>query len=193
MAMSRFEFAFVASGIDPEEEFEDRFFDAGCQDATLAFMNGRLVALFAREAESYAHAVHSAYRAMIEAGATVERFEPDYLVNRNEIAARCIITKQAVSLYASNQRGAGFPAPVARVTTKSPLWDWVEVARWFHDKGKLPLAEVEHARIGRAVNLHLVATRAVPVPERLFMDDLSKVLAGGDEINPCTDSSPVPS
>ena len=37
MTMKIFEFRIIASGLDPEaEDFADRFFDAGCDDATLS-------------------------------------------------------------------------------------------------------------------------------------------------------------
>ncbi|MEA2889050.1 MAG: hypothetical protein QOD11_3410 [Bradyrhizobium sp.] len=35
--MKTFEFSIIASGLDPEaEDFADRFFNAGCDDATLS-------------------------------------------------------------------------------------------------------------------------------------------------------------
>ena len=39
--MKTHEFTIVASGLDPEMEgYEDRFFEAGCDDATLSFQKG---------------------------------------------------------------------------------------------------------------------------------------------------------
>jgi hypothetical protein len=59
--MKAYEFTIIASGMHPEQaEFEDRFFEAGCDDATIAFQNGAIVLDFSREASSFAQAVASA-------------------------------------------------------------------------------------------------------------------------------------
>ena len=39
--MKKYEFSIIASGLDPEaEDFEKRFYDAGCDDATISFQKG---------------------------------------------------------------------------------------------------------------------------------------------------------
>ena len=39
--MKMHEFSIIASGLNPEaEDFETRFFDAGCDDATISFRRG---------------------------------------------------------------------------------------------------------------------------------------------------------
>jgi hypothetical protein len=160
--MAIYEFAVIASGVDPEaEDFEDRFFAAGCDDATLAFQRGAIILDFAREARSFEPAVASAVRDVRKAGATVERIEPDSLVSLSDIAARTGLTRAAISLYATGQRGAGFPAPVSRVTSESPLWDWVAVASWMGELGKsdLPADALEQARAIRKWNARLSAER----------------------------------
>lgn len=76
--MSEFSFSFVVSGVDTSnDEFVSTFYEAGCDDATLAVMKGFLVVSFDREAEDYVHAVVSAYSNVVAAGGTIERFEPD--------------------------------------------------------------------------------------------------------------------
>jgi transcriptional regulator with XRE-family HTH domain len=125
--MKTHEFTIIASGLDPEMEgYEDRFFEAGCDDATLSFQKGVIIAEFAREAESFSKAVASAYEDILKTGAKVERVEPDHLVSLSEIAERSGLTRQAISLYSNAERGSDFPNPVARVTSNSPLWDWLE-------------------------------------------------------------------
>ena len=57
-------------------------------------------------------------------GARVERIEPDHLVSMADIARRAGLTRAAISLYAKGMRAQEFPAPVARVTSEIPLWDW---------------------------------------------------------------------
>ncbi|MEH2495766.1 hypothetical protein V1294_002245 [Bradyrhizobium sp. AZCC 1678] len=49
----------------------------------------------------------------------------------------------------------GYPAPVARVTTESPLWDWVEVARWMFKRRTISRHVVVEAKIVREANLAL--------------------------------------
>ena len=92
--MRSYEFTFIASGVDPEaEDLEDRFFEAGCDDATLAFMKGLLAVNFCREADSYVHAVVSGYHSVVAAGAVVERFEPDFPAGRQ----KCSLTSLSMA------------------------------------------------------------------------------------------------
>ncbi|KKC34665.1 hypothetical protein WH91_01735 [Devosia psychrophila] len=121
-------------------------------DATLVLKNGLVVACFAREAEGFGHAVVSAYSDIAKTGGIIERFEPDFLVSQTEIAARTKLSRAAISLYVSGERGSGFPPPHARITSSSPLWDWVEVSSWMHKHAQLSLEEVVNARLSRAIN-----------------------------------------
>jgi hypothetical protein len=148
------EFTIVASGLDPEaDDFEDRFYEAGCDDATISFQKGVIVLEFAREAASFAKALVSAIADVQRAGAKVERVEPDSLVSLSDIAARSGLSRAAISLYCKGERGRGFPVPVARVTSESPLWDWVDVARWMHRQGRLSPSDVLQARLVKEANL----------------------------------------
>ncbi|HEY3778471.1 MAG TPA: hypothetical protein VGL35_10480 [Rhizomicrobium sp.] len=171
--MKTHEFTIIASGLDPEaDDFEDRFFEAGCGDATIAFQKGVIVLEFAREAPNFLKAVTSAIDDVQRAGATVERVEPDHLVSLSEIARRAGLTRSAISLYAKGARAEGFPAPVARVMTENPLWDWYEVARWMrsHER-RVGLHEVLQARIVRQMNL-------LVVEQRMSTGRVGKVLRG---------------
>ena len=151
--MKTHEFTIIASGLDPEMEgYEDRFFEAGCDDATLSFQKGVIIAEFAREAVSFSKAVSSAYEDVMRTGAKVERVEPDYLVSLSDIAERSGLTRQAISLYARAERGSAFPNPVARVTSNSPLWDWLEVSEWLHAHAKIDREAVVTARIVKEAN-----------------------------------------
>ena len=152
--MKTHEFTIVASGVDPEAEaFEDRFFESGCDDATISFQKGAIILEFSREAPTFAKALISAFADVQKAGAKVERIEPDYLVNVSDIAARSGLSRAAISLYGKGKRAQGFPAPVARVTSESPLWDWVDVARWMVQHRKLSAGEVMRARMVKEANL----------------------------------------
>lgn len=152
--MTEYSFSFALSGIDTSnDEFVDQFYEAGCDDATLALMKGFVIASFDREAEDFVHAVVSAFSDIKKTGATVERFEPDYLVSQSEIAKRANLSRAAVSLYVRGDRGDGFPRPCARITTESPLWDWVTVSAWLYRKHHVGMDSVIQARVGRAINI----------------------------------------
>jgi transcriptional regulator with XRE-family HTH domain len=171
-AMKTFEFTIVASGLDPHaDDFEDRFFAAGCDDATLSFQKGAIILDFARDAGSFADAVRSALLNVVQAGARPVHIEPDYLVSLSDIAERAGLSRAAISLYAKGERGQDFPAPIARVTTESPLWDWVEVADWMHRHDKLPVQALAEAKVVRAANL-AVQSAAAPDKRTISADKL---------------------
>jgi hypothetical protein len=137
--MKTYEFSIIASGLDPSaDDFESRFYNAGCDDATISFQKGHIIVDFAREADSINAAIVSAIECVKSAGATVERVEPDPYVNLSDIAARTGLTRAAVSQYSTGSRREDFPLPVARVTTTMPLWDWADVAVWFYHHDQLP-------------------------------------------------------
>jgi transcriptional regulator with XRE-family HTH domain len=156
--MKIYEFTIVASGLDPEaRDFADRFFEAGCDDATISFQKGVIVLEFAREAPNFIKALASALFDVQRAGARVERIEPDHLVSMADIAKRAGLTRAAISLYAKGMRAQEFPAPIARVTSESPLWDWYAVARWMcRYESKVSLQDVLQARMVKETNLLIV-------------------------------------
>lgn len=146
----------VASGLDVlGAAFADRFFEAGCDDATVALQKGLFVLEFDREARTFTHALVTAMRDILRAGASIERVEPDYLVSASEISKRSGLSRAAVSLCAKGECDRGFPHPVVRITSESPLYDWAEVASWLHKGGELDAAEVVQARTVREVNRYV--------------------------------------
>lgn len=156
--MKIFEFTIIASGFDPEGEYENALFDAGCDDATISVQKGLLIAEFDREAVSFSRAVASACENVKDAGLRVERVEPDHLVSLSEIADRANLSRQAVFLYAKGERSSGFPAPAAKVTSKHPLWDWGEVSEWLYEKSFVPIEAVVQAKIVKEANIHLASS-----------------------------------
>jgi hypothetical protein len=153
MTMKKYEFTIIASGLDPQaDDFGGRFYDAGCEDATIAFQKGRIIVDFAREAESVDLAICSAIECVTAAGAQVDRVEPDPLVNLSDIASRAGLTRAAISQYSKGQRSENFPPPVARVTSDAPLWDWATVARWLFQHDKLSRDEAIEAEAVKAAN-----------------------------------------
>jgi hypothetical protein len=152
--MKTFEFTIVASGVDPTaDDFGDRFYDAGCNDALVAFQKGHTIIDFAREANSIDEAIASAVENVLAAGAKIDRIEPDPLVNLTEIAARTHVTRAAISNYAKGARGGkDFPPPIARVTSDTPLYDWAEVASWLALNHKLPIEAAVCAGVFKEAN-----------------------------------------
>jgi len=172
--MKTYSFTFVVGDADPHsEDFEDRFFEAGCDDATLVLMHGAIALCFEREGITYKNAVMSAYRDVLATGSQLLRFEPDFLVSAAEIANRAGLSRAAVSLYEKGERAENFPKPYARITTSSPLWDWVEVSRWLCTNGKLDVCEFRDAQVARFVNFGVQTSEEITVVD----EKLEKALA----------------
>ncbi len=151
--MENFEFAIIASGASLEDDtFLNTLFESGCDDATLSFQKGVIIAEFNRESISFAQAIISACDQIHNAGAKIERIEPDHLISLSEISERCELSKAAISLYTKGKRQEGFPYPYAKVTSKHPLWDWYEVASWLNKNGYLDEKIVNQAKIVRDAN-----------------------------------------
>jgi hypothetical protein len=173
--MEKFEFTIIASGLDhTAKNFFDNFYEAGCDDSTIGVVKGLIVLEFAREAKNFAHALVSAVRDVRKTGATVRHIEPDYLVSLSDIAERCNLSRAAPTLFAKGERGQNFPAPIARVATDSPLWDWVEVARWMYQRGKLSLSTLVQAKIVSEANRALSETHGRLEDSRIGQKLLAK-------------------
>jgi hypothetical protein len=127
------EFTLILSGVsESTEEMANAVYEAGCDDASLASREGVVFLGFDREAPSFRDAVLSAIRDVRMAGYQVARVEPDDFVTAAEIARRLGRTRESVRQHILGVRGpGGFPAPVASLTGRSPLWRWAEVADWF--------------------------------------------------------------
>lgn len=123
----------VYSEITDEEDFVDRLYEAGGDDASVAVRrDGRLGEVhFDRDARSLAEAIASALAAVQLAGGRPVRVGPQELVWASEIAARIGRTREYVRLLIAGQRGpGGWPVPVAP-TARNPLWRWSDVVAWF--------------------------------------------------------------
>lgn len=150
--MKTYDFTFVVDADPHADDFEDRFIDAGCDDATFLLMRGAAALSFDRKADTYKDAVFSAFKQIKSAGAQVLRFEPDFLVSATDIAERSGLTKAAIGLFEKGVRREGFPAPQARFSAKSPLWDWVEVSFWLLQNGKVDEEVYREALVSRIIN-----------------------------------------
>jgi hypothetical protein len=153
--MPHFEFSLIVSGLDPDDDaFEDKLFEAGCDDAVVSVVKGCVVLDFTRQEKNLAHAVDSAINDVESTGAKVVRLEPDPFVTISDIANRASLSKQLISLYVQGKRGPkDFPLPSLRVSSDSPLWDWLSVARWLRKNQKIDSGrDVVHAALLRKFN-----------------------------------------
>lgn len=67
--METHEFTVVATGLDPAApDFEARFLEAGCDDATVSFQKGRILVDFSRVAVSLEAAVNQRSRGGVRRG-----------------------------------------------------------------------------------------------------------------------------
>jgi len=114
--MKTYPFTLVLSGpTDLSEDLEDRFFEAGCDDALLNFRDGVLYIDFDRETESMQETILSAILDVVSAdsGIRVVRVEPDELVTASEIVERTGRSRESIRLLAAGKRGqGGFPPPL---------------------------------------------------------------------------------
>jgi hypothetical protein len=140
--MKSHNFVLVLSGISaPDGSLEDALFEAGCDDAILAFRSGVPYLEFDRKASTLESAILSAVRDVerAEHPVAVSHVEPDDLVNASESARRLECTREYVRLLVQGERGeGGFPAPVAGVTGTAFLWSWTSVLRWLLEHDRLP-------------------------------------------------------
>ena len=151
------DFVLVLRGISaPDDQIEDALFEAGCQDAVLAFRNGVGFLEFDREASTLQSAILSAIRDVERADhdVTVSHVEPDDIVSASELARRLGVTREYVRLLVGGERGSGdFPTPSLGVTGTTLLWSWTGVLRWLSARGKLTApAQLAVAEVIRDIN-----------------------------------------
>jgi len=152
-----YNFVLVLSGIsEPDSRLEDGLFEAGCDDATLAFRHGIPYLEFDRKAESFEEAVLSAVQTAERADPRIKavRIEPGDLVNASEIARRVQCTREYIRLLAQGKRGEGeFPTPHSGITSKTLIWSWAEVVRWLFEHNVIEDRTVlDAAEIVRDIN-----------------------------------------
>lgn len=132
-----YQFTLILDNVDEfTEELEDMLYEAGCDDALINFRNGTVYLDFDRKARSLKEAVISAIKQVesSQLNIVVGAVAPDNFVTESEVAERLSIKRQAVSLWIKGQRRAStpFPSPKLKLSNKSPLWKWNEVAEWLY-------------------------------------------------------------
>lgn len=84
--MKNFEFALYAEGLDhTADDFEDRIYEAGCDDASISYQQGRIILDFYREAADLDEALGSAIKNAKSAGLDITGFESDDLIPNNVV------------------------------------------------------------------------------------------------------------
>jgi hypothetical protein len=71
----RYNFAVYVAGIDLSGPYEDAFFEAGCDDATIVVRDGMMHLDFERQAAAFSDAVGSAMHDVEKAGGRILRIE----------------------------------------------------------------------------------------------------------------------
>ena len=125
-------FTLIIEGSVETPTIIDGLFEAGCDDATFGTVDGVGFGDFQRGARSFLAAVSTAIHQVDSVpGLRVVRIESEDLVTMAEIARRLERSRESIRLLAADARGpGGFPPPVARIRSRSPLWRWVDVAAW---------------------------------------------------------------
>jgi hypothetical protein len=134
----------------------DQLYEAGCDDCTPGQHAGAPYVVFDRESTSIEHAVTSAIKAVNKVGLDVVHVEPDDLVSQSEIARRLNRSRESVrKLIGGERQAGGFPAPIAHVTTDSPLWSWATVTKWGLQHKICDASTAHDAEKIRAINAQL--------------------------------------
>lgn len=166
--MTTYNFTLIIEGADLQSpEAQDALYEAGCDDATFGLVDGVQYAEFDREDGSYGQALASAMvdvrKAVSEA--RVIHVEPDELVTMAEIAERLGRSRESIRLLIAGKRGPGdFPAPISHIRTRTRLWRWPDVMRWFATRyedeyGERLVQAAEDPHITAMVNGYLTYRR----------------------------------
>jgi hypothetical protein len=172
--MTTYNFSLIVEGPDLQtDEAQDALFEAGCSDATIGSVDGVQYLEFDREAGSYGMALTSSIKDLERAirGIRVVHVEPDELVTASEIAKRVNRTRESIRLLISGERGPGdFPPPVTHLRSRTRLWRWPDVLRWFATRYEDEFGEVL-VRIHE--NPYLTASLNALLSYRRYRDSLS--------------------
>lgn len=71
----------------------------------------------------------------------------------SDIASRTGLSRAAISNYAKGERANHFPAPVARVTSTTSLYEWAAVATWLFQRKHLARDKAIEAEAVRLANV----------------------------------------
>lgn len=174
------QFTFYVVGLDLEsDEHVDALYEAGCDDATLSFVNGIAQIAFCREADTLKQALVSAYKDVRKAGVKgleVLSVGQNNRITQAEIARRAGISRQRINQYIGRIHGPeGFPAPKGMLGD-SPLWQWTEVSAWLAQHGYLADRVTEEAQLLDVFNSVLELRRQQRSQPKLARELIKSIL-----------------
>lgn len=152
--MTTYEFILKLNREVTDDEI-DALYEAGLDDAGIDTGPLGARADFSREAPSLAEAIASAVRNIEKVpGLRAVGVQCDNMVTAADIASRAGVSREAVRLWATGQRGPGdFPKPTLITTGGEKVWDWQQVASWLAQQ-----KEQEQATAAVTAALHVLAT-----------------------------------
>lgn len=152
--MTAYEFVLKLNREISDDELE-ALYEAGLDDAGIETGPLGTLADFSRDAPSLAEAISSAVRDVEKVpGLRVTGVECDNMVTAADIASRAGVSREAVRLWATGQRGpGGFPKPALITTGGEKVWDWQQVAYWLAEQ-----KEQVQANAAVSAALHVLAT-----------------------------------
>lgn len=175
--MTSYEFTLRLNREVTEDEVE-ALYKAGCGDAGVETGPQGTVIEFDREAPNLATAIASAVRDVEKIpGLRAVGLACEELVTLLDIAQRVSLSREAVRLWSTGQRGPGdFPTPVVTTSGGERLWDWREVSKWLRRRPELEMfAEETHIMI--TANLVLRTREAlVSEPDESVREEFERLL-----------------
>ena len=171
MNKREYEFTLLLDLPEDYESAEKSLFESGCDDALVGVRYGCIFVDFCRAGDTLADAIFSGMEDISKAGLCVRRVDSCEFVSQSEIASRIKYSRQAVSLYVKGERGPGnFPPPICHIDDDhAPLWNWCEVAQWFHANQVIDHSVLIDAMIVDLINNFLDIRR-----QQLLEPDLSR-------------------
>lgn len=140
----------IAGDHTESADFEDKLFEAGCDDATICY-NGKTAYIeFDRESDTAHQAVATAIDNIESAGYKVAHSDQAGYVTLSAVAYLSGTPIKTIRAYANGDRGkrlnSEFPAPHFGLSSGSVVYYWPEVAEWLVNNNKLDASFLEVAK-----------------------------------------------
>jgi hypothetical protein len=134
-------------------------YEAGCADASVETGPLGTMPDFTRKATTLAEALVSAVRDIEKVpGLRVIGVASDNMVTLAGVADRAGVTREAVRLWSTGQRGrGGFPPPLMMTAAGERVWDWQQVGRWL-ERNEMQLYAAAWAKTTMTVRTRTLCT-----------------------------------
>lgn len=160
--MAEYDFALVVTSSVPVTkdsicDISNALYEAGADDATISAKGNMLVVEFDREAHTYESAVVSAIQQVHSVEfLSVKSVDAGQYVGLSDAAELSGLTRSALCKFSKGERGDGlFPSPYLRVSGRTPLYDWSEIAAWLESKGLVEKGIADIAKVTAKINMAL--------------------------------------